>query len=191
MPPYASSTQIDSLLSIDMKSLRAWGVLEKVVYWGRYLWSRSGEKIASISYTLNLDHPDGPCMRLNYRTIPYGETEWVPREYDVKLISTPCHYGGKRWWFCCPILGCGRRSRILYSHRTYYVCRKCTGCWYDSQNYRPPSLRALHHLFNAEDFEQNLKRKYYRGQPTRRYRRFLSKWTPERMDFLLERASGL
>ena len=29
----------------------------------------------------------------------------TPVDYRVRLTSTPCHYGGRRWWWICPMSG--------------------------------------------------------------------------------------
>ena len=72
---------------------------------------------------------------------------------DVALESTPCHYGGARWWARCPI--CKRRCAVLYlraslaralaialsqdspggSGALYLACRACVGLPYDSQSW--------------------------------------------------------
>lgn len=45
----------------------------------------------------------------------------------VALDSTPCSYGGRRWWWLCP--GCGGRCAILYL-RERFECRTCSGLTY-------------------------------------------------------------
>lgn len=39
----------------------------------------------------------------------------------VELTSTPCHFGGERWWLVCP--ECQRRCQVLYG----VCCRLCRG----------------------------------------------------------------
>jgi hypothetical protein len=48
-------------------------------------------------------------------------------DYKINLTATYCHWGGKRWWFECPLEGCGRRVAKLYlpSGRKYFGCRSC------------------------------------------------------------------
>lgn len=53
---------------------------------------------------------------------PVGED--TSRSCDsVKLDSTPCNYGGERYWWLCP--KCGRRCAILYNLGLRFECRKC------------------------------------------------------------------
>lgn len=51
----------------------------------------------------------------------------------IRLETTPCHFGGERWWFQCPKADCGRRVRRLYRGR-YFLCRKCYGLNFHSQH---------------------------------------------------------
>jgi hypothetical protein len=56
--------------------------------------------------------------------------------YSVRLVATPCHLGGRRWWFLCPLhrngVGCGRRVRKLYLVGRYFGCRHCHELTYRS-----------------------------------------------------------
>ena len=58
--------------------------------------------------------------------------EWQDIKQLVLLEWTPCHYGGWRPWFLCPLLGCGRRVAILYGGM-YFGCRQCYRLAYQSQ----------------------------------------------------------
>ena len=53
--------------------------------------------------------PGGRAQRLDRHV----EVDWRGRRFTVSLMETMPHYGGRRFWFCCP--GCGGRARILYS----------------------------------------------------------------------------
>lgn len=58
-----------------------------------------------------------------------------PREmqYSINIVSTPCHLGGARQWFECPVDTCRRRVAILYGGDVF-VCRTCRQLQYPSQN---------------------------------------------------------
>ncbi|WP_367154240.1 hypothetical protein [Methylomonas sp. HYX-M1] len=91
-------------------------------------WSRNGEKIASIGAKVETGY-----LRLIYDYRAPGSESWEPLDYPVRLQTTPCHYGGVRYWFTCPAVGCGRRVAILYSGGKYYACRHCYQLAYQSQ----------------------------------------------------------
>jgi hypothetical protein len=63
-------------------------------------------------------------------------------EYKVKLVKKPCHFGGRRWWFCCPnvVNGqvCGKKVGALYLpfvDGKGFACRKCHNLAYESSKW--------------------------------------------------------
>ena len=54
--------------------------------------------------------------------------DWQGRRFTLPLTETAPHYGGQRFWFCCP--RCGGRARILYSPD--FHCRRCSGLLHPS-----------------------------------------------------------
>lgn len=50
---------------------------------------------------------------------------------QIRVTTTPCNYGGSRFWFICP--KCRRRVGVLYSDFGHYICRKCVNRPYASQ----------------------------------------------------------
>ena len=65
---------------------------------GTWIWSYAGrEPHAKIGYTADLSNPSGGTMRLTYTS--NGE----PMDYMIQLVSTVPTYGGRRWWFLCPL----------------------------------------------------------------------------------------
>lgn len=90
-------------------------------------WSTNGRVNSSISYTINT------------AAVPYhielsycrGETNF---KYNIELTTSTPHYGGKRWWFICPITK--ERCGVLYlpPHSTYFASRKGHNIAYTSQN---------------------------------------------------------
>ncbi len=53
------------------------------------------------------------------------------REGPVTIDTTPCHFGGERFWFLCP--RCSRRCAVLYP----YACRTCRGLRYRVETEKP------------------------------------------------------
>ncbi len=59
--------------------------------------------------------------------------------YPVELTATPCPFGGRRWWFVCPLVvdgkACGRRCRVLYRpySERFFGCRLCYQLTYRSR----------------------------------------------------------
>ncbi len=166
---------INSARSVSMIDLKKWGYLEPRSHSqkGTIIWSREGRQTASIGVSVVIDSTEGSYMSMQYRSQSHGSSEWADRDYRVQLEALPCRYGGRKWFFRCPLGHCQRRSRYLYCYQGLFICRRCTGLWYDSQTYTTNQYRLLQNLYDAEKLEYTLKRRFYRGQPTRKYRRYL------------------
>ena len=59
--------------------------------------------------------------------------------FTISVVWTPCHFGGERPWWRCPV--CGRRVAVIYLRRQP-ACRICLGLRYRSQRLRETD-RAL------------------------------------------------
>ncbi len=95
-------------------------------YVGKITWSWNDEPFASIGYSLI-----GHTFTLDYTS------NGVPLKYPVSLTTTNQPKGGLRYWFICPLQGCGgRRTAKLYlpNGAKYFGCRKCYNLTYKSSN---------------------------------------------------------
>ncbi len=103
--------------------------------WQWYVEDDNGKKDvrATIGYTTDTTGSSFPYMQVQYRNQSSKESF----DYKINLTTTNPHYGGKRWWFICPLKGCGRRAGVLYLTGTYFGCRKCLNLAYESQNEAP------------------------------------------------------
>jgi hypothetical protein len=86
-----------------------------------------GNNVASIGYEASLVSPDTAWVRLQY------SVNGQPEDYLVRLTSTSCRYGGRRWWWKCP--RSGRRAAKLYlpPGGTVFAARHVYGLAYRSQ----------------------------------------------------------
>jgi hypothetical protein len=145
-------------------------------------WTNScGEQVASIGVTVYTMGGE------NYARFEYTNTRWSTGEktecdYDVRLVTTPCHLGGVRWWFICPLsrnsVSCGRRVGKLYCPpgSMYCGCRHCYDLSYESRNESHRTRFAHMSRFLTLDRRQDklledMKRWTYRGKPTRKAQR--------------------
>jgi hypothetical protein len=150
---------------------------------GTITWTRSGmwgENKSSVSISVSTLEGD------NYLRITYTQTDRDTQEkkdfdFKIPLTTTPCRFGGKRYWFICPWyksgVYCGKRVGTLYKDGDYFACRHCYDLTYESRNlsgYAKP-FGSVISFPELEELEEKVKRKYYRGQPTKRYLRFLKK----------------
>jgi hypothetical protein len=118
---------VETCRTIDTASLKRWhllvpGVTDRA---GSLEWGRAGEKsTASVGYRITVGAAIG-TLRLMYSVTSADAN----LDYSVRLVTTPCHLGGARWWFICPLVrngvACNRRVRKLYLCGKYFGCRRC------------------------------------------------------------------
>jgi hypothetical protein len=88
---------------------------------GKVLWRNwLGEETSSIGVTV-FAMGDENYARFCYTVTNRQTGEKTPYDYKVRLVTTPCHLGGVRWWFLCPLttngVSCGRRVGKLSAAR--------------------------------------------------------------------------
>lgn len=70
-------------------------------------------------------------IRLGY-SIEGSDGQRHDASQNIKTTATPCHYGGTRPWFECPI--CHNRAGVLYLRSGRFACRHCQRVSYRSQS---------------------------------------------------------
>ena len=93
-----------------------------------------GHKTGSIGMIVSMSKGYEHC-RLYYTQTDRFTDKSKELDYEVRLVSTPCFYGGQRWWFICPLVvngeGCNRRVGVLYMGGGEYLgCRHCYNLTY-------------------------------------------------------------
>lgn len=115
----------DDYRALDVRRWQRDGFLTPGRAFG-WQWTRNGETVASIQVRTESDR-----VILSYRHRS-GGGEWKAEEYPVRLDWSPCTYGGRRAWFLCSAVGCGRRVAILYGGGIF-ACRHCYRLAYPCQ----------------------------------------------------------
>ena len=97
---------------------------------GTLVWKSwlTGHTLATLEYAIISDGFEH-VFRVVY---PWGSDKIA---FGIRLRTTQPHFGGKRWWFTCPIIAsgvpCGRRVAKLYLAGPYFGCRQCHDLTYD------------------------------------------------------------
>lgn len=98
---------------------------------GTTTWTWRNGRESKIGWFVGWD--DWPALTIYYR--------WDNREdvrFSVRLQTTPTQFGGKRWWFTCPLnvdgVACNRRVGTLYlpPGAKLFGCRACHRLTYRS-----------------------------------------------------------
>lgn len=145
-------------------------------------WTRGGiEQAAVRSYRATENR-----LILDYRI--NGEA----RTYPVKLLHTPCNYGGSRLWFECP--QCRHRVGVLYSGRVF-VCRHCKNLNYPSTR-QPAAYNAIDKarrlLAKINPLDTGIPRRP-KGMHHQTYERIYRQWlaAEEKADELVSKKLGI
>lgn len=118
-------------------------------------------------------------LKINYTQTDRDSGEKKDFDYKIPLVTSSCHFGGDRYWFICPWYKngqyCGRRVGVLYKSGDYFACRHCYDLTYESRNeYKKykyyPLFASLDGYTKAEKLDEQIKRRYYAGKPTRKQR---------------------
>ncbi|MFC1787732.1 hypothetical protein ACFLZY_00750 [Patescibacteria group bacterium] len=149
---------------------------------GHVFWNSNGEPRGDVSLAVDED----TCfLRTRYTSTDWeGNSESL--DYKIHLVTTPCFFGGHRYWFICPLVkngaSCKRRVGILYLVGKYFGCRHCHELAYNSQQETHTGyFGLLGKVFDLEsDIDegyQKIRYKYWKGQPTRKFQNILNKET--------------
>jgi len=172
---------VEDCKGISMSFLRKNGYFESS--WPRgIVWTNwRGEETASMTVSVHTSEVEGH-VRLMYTMTDRDTRKQTSFDYRVQLATTPCHLGGVRWWFLCPLsrngVSCGRRVAKLYRapRADYYGCRHCYDLSYESRNEcRRGRFAHMDHFLmlnrRREKLMEKMTRWTYRGIPTRKARR--------------------
>ncbi len=122
--------------------------------------------------------------KVNYTITDRSTGEKTDYDYKISLTTTPCNFGGVRFWFICPLIAngmyCGRRVGTLYlaSGGNYFGCRHCYNLSYESRNEsRLGRFGSIGYPLVAErkieELYSQIKRWTWRGRPTKKFRKLM------------------
>ena len=178
---YDKKDVAEDYLQLSVAKLREWGYLEPNQFRsGSVQWTRGwAENKSSISISVST-FPDDMYVRLWYTNTDRFSDEKKDFDYKVSLTTTPCNYGGARYWFVCPLyksgIYCGKRVGKLYGGK-WFGCRHCYDLSYESRNesasYRGYPFKVLTNSKKIDDLYERMKRRTYKGKPTKTYQKIL------------------
>ncbi|EKD67325.1 MAG: hypothetical protein ACD_48C00479G0005 [uncultured bacterium] len=171
-----AKTTCEESHKLDTQFLLKHGYLQDIPRYGSINWSCRGEPTGSVSIYV---YPQEGFIKFSYTQTNRWDGTKTDFDYTVRLVTSPCYFGGKRWWFRCPLLinglPCSRRVGVLYLAGKYFGCRKCYDLAYQSQQETRSGLYGLMGKVFRRDEDEYIRYKFWRGQPTKRYLRHLHK----------------
>ena len=126
---YSNRRTVERCKSITMKFLNERHGFDGMLHQGGISWSRREEKLGSVGFEVFALDGDG-YVRFQFVHTDNRTGEKTEFDYKVLVESTPCYFGGVRWWFLCPLVmngrRCNRRVGALYlGDGKYFGCRHC------------------------------------------------------------------
>jgi len=140
--PWSYRHTVEQCRAIDIPWLSRHRYLSGGLYAGTIEWRNAASEVTgSIGIQVSVNSID---YGTSYVRLIYTQTNTVTKEkmdldYTIELVTTPCNFGGVRYWFICPLFvngrHCGRRIGKLYlpPGATYFGCRHCHNLTYQCQ----------------------------------------------------------
>ena len=157
---YSNRLTVGDCKRLSTQFFRKHGYYNKGFSSGRLKWSRDGVETGSIQFAMSTS-PGMEYLHLCY-TYTSSDNVKAQMDYQVKLTSTSCYYGGKRWWFICSITAngqpCSRRVGALYLCGKYFGCRHCHNLTYSSCK----NSHSMDRLFREIGIDPKLGNKIWR-----------------------------
>lgn len=118
---------VEASLRLDIRDLRRRGyVRPNVRASGPWSWTYRDQRCGSINVSLLIGNDGKGEAVLNYAA------DGEPKAQRVRLVSTPCHFGGRRWYFLCPRRE--RRCEVLCFAQGSFASRQAQCLTYSSQS---------------------------------------------------------
>lgn len=116
---------VEECLTLSAKDLYHFGAFEPGWRKGSYSWRSGEEDVAELEYSTSMS-PEAGTLWLRYM----ADGKFM--HYTVTLVSTVPHYGGRRWWFICPIKKTRVAKLYLPPGATQFGSRKAHDLTYRS-----------------------------------------------------------
>ena len=178
---------VEEVREIDIHSFQDKRVFD--LGWGMtwtITWSRRGQPTGSVGYRLERDGDGSIAVHFDYR-VTLKNMEPRACSYTVRIVTTRCHFGGRRYWFVCPNPLCGRRCRFLYlgGSTSRFECRECQRLSYESrQKHRDKFYELFGKHFDYLHRQTDFKKP--RGRKAKRRRDRKLQWALEHADYGLD-----
>jgi hypothetical protein len=120
---YLTKTTVEDCLKLDANDFARPGFFKYEQYSGISRWTRNGNETGACRYCIHINENEAVIIfSYNYRGVEHP---------DVKVNLSPYTpgFGGKRFFFVCPI--CSQRKRTLHIKRGEIACRLCHDLTYE------------------------------------------------------------
>ena len=167
---FNTKATVEQCNSISVVKMKQWGFFEESFRSGSFTWG-NGQNKTRVEYSFSLPEKK---LRLQYTFTSDPDDPRAEQDYTIHLSTTPCRYGGVRYWMHCP--KCQRRVWQLFFGGKYIIV------WWECWNFTYSICNAsglerrMGKILCFPDIDEEfskLKRRYYRGKKTKKYKRLL------------------
>jgi hypothetical protein len=158
--PWTERLTVEDCLAVDVAMLK--GIIREPSDWRVYHCRRpNGAGTEEFEYKIEIDADNRSSLIFRYTLTKNGIRYGFPLKYAVKTTTTPCRYGGQRYWFICPVVRrgvpCLKVVRKLYlpPGARYFGCKRCYALVYESCRSHSSRLDRLL-LLPIEEFRKVL-----------------------------------
>jgi len=151
--PWSDRLTVEDCLALDMWVLKR--TICQRTDWKVYQWPDASRSVVpEIAYRVVLDAGSRSSLVLRYTVSNNGLQSSV--EYQIQTTTTPCRFGGRRYWFACPLVRkgvpCLKRARKLFlpPGGRFFGCRRCYNLTHRSAQEHDKRIDALLRLPAAE-----------------------------------------
>jgi hypothetical protein len=135
---WSSRAVVEDCISLSITQLLRRGIIGSGSGGGTLSWRNveTGEENGSVGFWVDAEDVELVILHLKY-TVTIDDVKTDIKE-AVRLSYTRPHFGGKRWWFLCPLKKNGKAccSRVGRLHLPpgghYFGCRKCYDLTYQA-----------------------------------------------------------
>lgn len=132
---------VEDCLTLNNVTMTRDGVFRKGpnVKWTSRWYNSSGTQTSALDFWVSLLSSSQIGLALSYTVTNPGTDQKIPVNYVIEMATTPCPFGGERYWFLCPLtpngIACKRRVGRLYlpGGSLYFGCRCCHNLIYRKQ----------------------------------------------------------
>ena len=100
---YSFRLTVEECQSISTVSLNRNNLFNRGIHDTTITWTGWRTERGSIGLIVSMFKGNEHC-RLYYTQTDRFSGQKTDLNYTVKLVSTPCYFGGNRWWFICPLV---------------------------------------------------------------------------------------
>ncbi|MBN2100644.1 hypothetical protein JW710_02015 [Candidatus Dojkabacteria bacterium] len=179
---YSDRYTVEDSRKISVSDLKRLGFF-KGSKWDTVIWKLYEEETARVSIHVDVFNY-AKSIRFVYTVTDHSTGEKKDYDYSFPIVTTPCSFGGHRYWIECGLVKdgdyCGNRVSTLYmapnSH--YFGCRKCMDLNYKSQrisyNGSFGYFKKMLDLYEKRDkLKGEIKRTLYNGEFTKKFQKLL------------------